>query len=403
MLYRYFLFISMTLYAVGFVYLNLTGVYSLADERVVAHLAAYLTFVTAFAAAGVFLSFALPFQPHAGLTGLVNKRIVGRVDRLANLFGGIACAFCLIYLVDGGFDKIMALGSNIDAYSFRFIGLSDRPLYLSAPMELSRRLILPFCLLIKLTLRRLNVETPQWPLFVMALVFFVVSVINLDRGPILLFFVLIAFHLYSSTTSVFRYVLYALIFVPILGLTGAFFTFLQYNDLDFGWSDVLERVDGILINRIILSPVRMTQGWVFDNLGAYDPPLMLAYSRISVLWGGAYVGSHSTYSYYVAPVGVIGDLYRNLGQGGIAIFGFVLGMAFLFVQRRIAQSIDLIRTPLNFVALILAMYIYYGNIFSLGPSVILTFLIFAPPVATVLVGKASGQPSPKNDGAERPI
>jgi hypothetical protein len=105
---------------------------------------------------------------------------------------------------------------------------------------------------------------------------------------------------------------------------------------------------------------------------------------VGVLWGGNYVGSQEAASYLVAPVGVIGDVYRNLGEFSMFYIGAVIGVAFLLVERRLQNVAPIVRTPINFVALILSMYIYYGNIFSLGPFAIFVFLIFAPNIIALI-------------------
>ena len=174
----------------------------------------------------------------------------------------------------------------------------------------------------------------------MLFTFLVVSVINLDRGPILMYIVLLVYYTYSRLSGIFSRLVLLVSAVAIIGFTGAIFSFLQHNVLDFNFQDLKNTLYGILVNRIILSPVNMSQLWVFDNAGQFINPLLLEYARISVLWGGEYLGSHESTSYLIAPVGVMADIYRNFGTVGIIPAGFFIGVLFLIVERNLQTVPD---------------------------------------------------------------
>lgn len=385
MLFRYFLFISMGMYATGFAILLYLGTFELADDRVLDHMSAYIKFVVSVALGGALVALFIPKRKHAISMGALSPRLMSRMHKFTNIVGIVSSMFSIYYVVDGGFEKFLLLGSEIDTLEFRFLGLNDRPRYIAIPMELSRRLLLPFAILAKFSLNRYTPNSNNKILFFMLFTFLVVSIINLDRGPILMYIVLLVYYAYSRLSGIFSRLLLLVSAVAIIGFTGAIFSFLQHNVLDFNFQDLKNTLYGILVNRIILSPVNMSQLWVFDNAGQFINPLLLEYARISVLWGGEYLGSHASTSYLIAPVGVMADIYRNLGTVGIIPAGFVIGVLFLIVERNLQTVPDLLKIPLNFLALILAMYIHYGNIFSLGPFAIFMALLLAPLVISIML------------------
>jgi hypothetical protein len=66
----------------------------------------------------------------------------------------------------------------------------------------------------------------------------------------------------------------------------------------------------------------------------------------------------------------------------------LIGSLFKIVEARIANVAQNFHLPLNFVCIILSMYLFYGNIFSLGPFAILVFLAAAPTFANILSAKS---------------
>lgn len=386
MIYRYFLLISMVLYAIGFVWLLYTGEYSFWDKKVSVHLWAYFLFLSGLIFGG---GAATPFRPKRSRLQLpeISQGTIRKSHKLINIIGLISCFFSIYYVVDGGYQKIQMLGSNIDSVDFRFLGLNDRSKLISVPMELSRRILLPFVILAKMSLNRFTHAKNRSMLHLFLLVFVIVSIINLDRGPIMMCIVLLAYQLFSVHRSLIYRVVVGSIAVMAITFTGALFTFLQYNNLDFQFQDLVDTLDNILIDRIILSPVRMAQHWVFDRWSLFAEPLYLKYSRIGVLVGREYIGSHESVSYLIAPVGIIGDIYRNLGTKGMFFLGLLLGWLFLLIEYRLRFIPPVFQMPVNFVTLILAMYLYYGNIFSLGPFAIIVFLIFVPHLVRIVSGR----------------
>ena len=88
--------------------------------------------------------------------------------------------------------------------------------------------------------------------------------------------------------------------------------------------------------------------------------------------------SRVTYSEYVAPVGLFGDTYRNFGFAGMFFYGALVGTLFVAIQDRIKRLPLPLWLAFDFIGLVLVLYIYYGNVTSLGPFMIAMFLLFAP-------------------------
>jgi hypothetical protein len=253
-LYRYFLFISMALYGIGFTWLILIGEYNLIDPGVNKHLFAYISFVSGLLLGGAIL---IPFKQkdtQYGSAGFVTTNTIALGHKVTNLVGIISCIFSAYYVIDGGYEKILLLGSNIDALDFRFMGLNDRSGWIAIPMELSRRILLPFAILAKLSLNRFTANPSKSMLLFFVAVFMSVSVINLDRGPILMFIVLLAYQFFSVSKSTMVRLGLLVATVAAVGFTGAVFTFLQYNNLNFQFRDIMATIS--LLIESCLAPLK---------------------------------------------------------------------------------------------------------------------------------------------------
>lgn len=372
--FRYILYISAPIYAFGFLWFILRGEYSLGDVRVARHVSAATLFFFGFVLGGLLANFL--FFSHQRNKGSFMARVdAERFNQALNYLGFLCCFFIGIYIVDNGMVKILALGSNVDGSDFRYIGLNHHNKWVQMPMELSRRAMMPFVILSKLSVNRIHLGLGRKTLSIFIGVFFLASIINLDRGPMFVFFIMMGFYLWHSTKNPFKKLYTVMIFLPIVAVMGWVFTLAQYNNLSLlNIQSFLDTLFGLLVNRIILSPVIMGQTWVYDY--PHDP-LFLEYARISVLWGGEYVGSHSYFSWHVAPVGVIGDIERNFGTAGMLPFGLFVGVLLMFVQNATRSVQKEAQIPLHFVELILAIYLIHGGIFSLGPPALIVFLLGA--------------------------
>lgn len=376
----------MAMYSIAIIFQLVTGEYEFAQPKVRLHIISFALFLSGFLIGGIWLipsilSGAMLKRP---IPSSIALKYIEQVRMVVNILGIVGAILSILYILLGGYKKILLLGTDIDGVDFRFIGLKDVPIYLALPMEVSRRLILPLVLLAQYSINRITSNPNRNLYYFIFFTFFSISLINLDRGPILMLIVLWTYKLVTGTHNNLFKVLIICATIPIVGFTAAFVTFIQYNNLEFDFSDVLKTLDAILINRIILSPVKMAQLWVFDNQAQLIEPLFLQYSRIGVLWGQAYITAGDNNSYLVAPVGIIADTYRNFGLSNMVFVGFFIGSLFSIIERQNKKLPEVMLVPINFIALILVMYLYYGNLFSLGPFALVIFLLIAPALYQIL-------------------
>jgi len=348
----------------------------IAHEAYSLHVTAMICFLTGFLLPGLFLivsgrgrgwdRYELPFRDGEA------------IRRFSNLMAFAAAVFSIIYMGFNGFEKFTLLNKNVDALDFRFIGLENVPPYLVFPMEGSRRLLFPLAILLKLGLRASGHPRAGEYLFPIIVIYFLISIINLDRGPVFVMIAVFGFAFIRLERSLMRKAMISLGIVTVVALAGYVVNRLQYNNASFSLADFRDSLGPTLINRIVLSPVKMAQGWIFNQSNMFESPLMLEHARRSVLWGGEYVSSRVTYSEYVAPVGLFGDTYRNFGFAGMFFYGALVGTLFVAIQDRIKRLPLPLWLAFDFIGLVLVLYIYYGNVTSLGPFMIAMFLLFAP-------------------------
>ena len=375
MIYRFVFFAAAPIYLFGFLWFCLRGDYLLSDVRVQNHIYASVLFFTGFVIGGGLIEvfFFKNVKIYSKSKLILTDEHAIKVNKVANISGYLSCIFILLYVIDNGMAKILAIGSNLDGFEFRTIGWNHDNKFIQMPMELSRRAIMPFVILTKLTLARFHEGMERRSLFIFIALFGIATVINLDRGPLFVFIVMFAFYFWVHSKGILGKLWIALIGISTMAILGWAFTLLQYNSLDkFQLQNFLDSLFGVMVNRLILSPVIMGQTWVFD-FG--HEPLYLQYSRISVLWGGAYVGHAEAFSQYVAPVGIIGDIERNFGTGYMTFFGLFLGLLFKSIQKLVTSLPEETKISLNFVALVLSLYLVHGGIFSLGPVALILFIL----------------------------
>lgn len=275
--------------------------------------------------------------------------------------------FTTIYFVQGGYQKLLLFGSNIDEWAFRLIGYDDRSRLLIAGLEASRRVLLPLGVSYLFVLFRLGNPEGVLRLLVVGAVFQLLgAAMTLDRAPILLFFVMFLF-VNSCLGMTFgkllrTLVLAILVIMPIAGLT----TFLQYNIRSFSFSDIVETGQNFLLHRTLIVPSIASIELSFVQFPEGSDKLMLRFSRLTALFGGEYVGTEDLNSMFVTPVGAIADVWRNFGMPGIISAGIGLGVYFNQLDRMMRNLNPVACIVHSFNALSLAFYFVFGVLFSQG-------------------------------------
>ncbi len=279
----------------------------------------------------------------------------------------VGILFTLIYLVLGGYEKLLLLSTNTDAWAFRIIGYDDRSRFLIATLEMSRRILLPMGVLYLFLQKRLtDLHTVGAALVISALCQFLGAAMTLDRAPILLFFVQFSFVIVCLGASILRISIIGVLLIGLLALVAGVTTFLQYNISTFSLADVGEAGYNFLIHRTILVPSVASVELSFVQFPDSADKLYLAYSRLGALVGRDYVGTEALDSLYVTPVGLVGDVWRNFGYAGVILTGAFLGCFFGWSDRMAARVNSVTAILHSFNALSLACYFIFGVLFSQG-------------------------------------
>jgi oligosaccharide repeat unit polymerase len=287
-------------------------------------------------------------------------------------------AFFVYYIAMNGFGKVFSLGSAVTMAEFRLSGSFDEIARSDkALLQISRRLFLPF-VVIALIVRRRFSRCDNSILFYVACIIFPASVlITLDRGPLLMMFLLPIFVTVSFVKSPLNYLARKtpVLLLAIIAIGGAM-TYLQYNVLDVGFEQIMSSGFYFLWHRVFAAPTIASIELSFITFPAFEDYLFLKYSRLGALFGGVYVGTNTDTSIFVTPVGFVGDIWRNFGYFGILFVSFILGIIFQFLDKNSMKLSSPMAIALNFTILTLTFYLTNGLIFSQGVMIQLLFVIF---------------------------
>lgn len=383
-IYYWFVFLFCGLYFLPLLYLIVIGELDFDEESTREHLSCSIIYILTYLAAGAGL-WALhkgaPKSPGRPLPpGAIEKiRDANRtkIDSLASVLGWLSVTMITVYYASGGYMKILSLGStSIDSWEYRLIGFVDVDRLLVAFFEMTRRIMMPYAILVTLTLRIYGFSRNQFRLIVFVCAGILGAIVNLDRGPIFLYLVMFFFIYFFTTnaTSVKKYG--ALLgFTVLIGVVGSTVTFLQYNIVEFDLSDVYHNFFAVILGRLILDPVRVADIYAFGDPALYGKPLYLEFSRLGALFGREYVGTDHDLSTYVTPVGLIGDVWRNFGMLGAVYISFAHGLVFRILARMLMRLDFAIALPIYFLTLVLSLYLFYAGMFSQGPFALLGAII----------------------------
>jgi hypothetical protein len=320
---------------------------------------------------------------------LTKKIIVGdyreRIYNFAKMMGIISTILVLYYVFDGGYKKFLAIGTDMDAWEFRLIGFEDRPRYLIALLEIARRFVLPLSLLYLITIKvfyKINVF--KLILFLIAIQL-VAAFMTLDRAPFFTLFVVVLFPYLFSGWGIFKFIKVFAFILTMMVLIGGLITNLQYNILEFSFIDMVFMGFDFILHRFLLVPSIAPIELSFSMFPINSEKLWLEYSRLKGLIGADVVGTSDYESIYVAPVGAVGDIWRNFGSFGVGVFGLILGMALKLVD------LDGDKTPFPvvvvqyFLVFALAFYYVMGVFFSQGALFALVLCMVHIPAMKIIL------------------
>jgi hypothetical protein len=307
------------------------------------------------------------------------RKYVYSLNRVKTIFyfGIGGCCFVWVYFFSGGYEKIASFGQDIDQWEYRIIGYDDRSRILIAALEVSRRVILPFSIIYLLGVRQVSSVYPsKRMIYFLLFTLLLAGIMTLDRGPILLFVVLVAYNKYCFTTGNKAIVKLGLLSVVLVIFLGGIITFLQYNVSDFSFSDIFTTGLNFFWHRMILVPSIASIELSYHLFPIGSEKLLLQYSRLGALFGQDYIAIGGANALYVTPCGFIADIWRNFGWTGVSVSSLILGGYFALMDNLVRLSDPLTRLGVSFTIVSLCFFLVFGVFFSQGVFFQLMFLIF---------------------------
>jgi oligosaccharide repeat unit polymerase len=264
-----------------------------------------------------------------------------------------------------GIKKLISLGSDIGQAEFRVMGWDEGSKKLDLIIQIIRRNILPYCTILFFFQMKIFFNDKFW-FYLSALLLLISSVQSLDRAPLLSLIIMVILIYLSLHNKLYKGLFRVAMTLLILPFFGGFLTYIQYNRLDFTYSDLWGSSFDFLYSRVFFSPTWLSIELCFSWFPKTYDFLFLKFSRLGFIFGNEYIGTFSDQSYFVAPVTVVGDIWRNFGLIGIIIQSILLGVLFRIWSFWIKRSPFDIAIAISFLVVSLSFYFVYGGFYSLG-------------------------------------
>jgi hypothetical protein len=299
----------------------------------------------------------------------INRNYFYSLNRVKRIYyyGIGSCFLVWIYFFTGGYEKIASFGQDIDQWEYRIIGYDDRSRLLIAALELSRRVVLPFSIIYLLGVRTLTLNYPSKKMIYFFLfTLLLAGVMTLDRGPILLFVILLAYKQYCFSTGSKSLIRLGIISIFLIVFFGGLVTFLQYNISEFALSDIFTTGFNFFWHRMILVPSIASIELSYHIFPLGSEKLLLQYSRLGALFGQKYIAIGGSDALYVTPCGFLADIWRNLGWIGVSMISLILGFYFALLDNLVRVSDPFTRIAVSFTIVSLCFFLIFGVFFSQG-------------------------------------
>jgi oligosaccharide repeat unit polymerase len=285
-----------------------------------------------------------------------------------------------LYAFNGGFDKLFVLGDEeIGEAEFRFMNFNEVPRYYTAGLQVARRLIIPLCIVYMYAGYRLKLlNNGRFIFCCLVLLQLFASSLTMARAPFLMLLVGISFVHFITTESLAKKLILLVFYYLILVIMAGVITNLQYNITDFEYIDIFSMGLDFTSNRMLMVPTVVPINIVFSEFNFYSDPLLLKYSRIGGLLGLSVVGTLESDSIYVAPVGMIGDIYRNFNVIGVFLWGVFTGFLLNFIRDKWLKMSDIFKIIYSFAFIALIFYWTMGVVFSQGALMMLMTIFIFP-------------------------
>jgi hypothetical protein len=308
----------------------------------------------------------------------VNHGIKQRyIDKLVLYLGWISCCIVLVYFISGGYLKLSLVGKDtVRGMAFRLIGFDENRI-LIALLAIVRKVILPFCCVYLWSIKR-DYGIKYKSVYVFLSTFLFSGIMTLDRYPILIFMCL-SFYLYYTEERTIRQRLIACVSgFLLLIFVGGFLNLIQVNKTDITYRDVALRGSAFLWKRAFIEPSVASIELALCKFPMESDKLFFKYSRLGALIGRPYVTTNDINGQYVAPVGCVGDCWRNLGFIGCLVLAVTLGGIFSYLDASLLKVDTAAKLAISFTCISFSFHLIYGNIFSQGGIFYLFFLIIIP-------------------------
>lgn len=254
--------------------------------------------------------------------------------------------------------------TNIDAVTLKFSGADDLPRMVQYSFEVLRRFILPLCVLFAYLMAstgRRSWQIAFWPLLVGGLF---VSALTLDRAPPVAFLVMLVLGYILRTPQSLAKAFSNVRLLSIMTLAmivGGIVSVLQYQS-EFTSDSVISSAAYVLKYRILQDAPYMAST-AFETFNESTGFLYGKYMRIfSLMPGFEYVESSDTIYSPAAPVGFVGDLWRNFGWPGVILGTVLIGFAYQTIQVKLFVRKTVFMLSIHVILLIGSIWIIHGNV-----------------------------------------
>ena len=298
-------------------------------------------------------------------------------ERTIKIIFYCSATICVLYFLRYGISKLGNLGTDLSGKDFRRMGFDDVPIFWALSLEFTRKVIFPFLLVY-------FYASDKKQLFWSSTFFFLLAATaTLDRFPFLIALIFWFYVSYQSSSNFLHLILKLVIMVLILGFVASILTYVQHNQINIELNIILLSAIDFLLHRVLLIPTYAATeiGFHYADIHGF---FNLRYSRLGYLIGNARIGFDTAGAdpYFVAPVGVVADTYRNFGYIGVLVVSVFLGwFVAQFSKISSTNTIHAMRGKYVFVKgfmiINLATYLVFGNFFTMGVfSVLLSMIVF---------------------------
>ena len=286
----------------------------------------------------------------------------------------VVCAvFVMVYFIRYGISKLLNIGTDMASGEFRAMGFDDIPVGMALVLELTRKVFFPLLIAYFYV-----IDDKKY--FRITMIFFILAAAStLDRFPFLIALVFVFYCSYISIRSLGSLVLKMAMMILALGFVASVLTYVQYNQVDVGIDIIFFSAMDFLLHRILLVPSFAATEIGFGYADAYGF-FNLKFSRLGYLFGQDRIGFDTANAYFVAPVGVVADAYRNFGYAGVCGVSLLLGWFLArFSRLNLAEPDSEYRSQIlfikGFLIINLSTYLVFGNFFTLGVFATLAFYL----------------------------